>query len=307
MKMININGVDLRVGVDKTTIGIKYPNLPKKELELLDENSKQLIIEAQKKFWGEEMHLRKMIETTGNFKKISKKNQATRYIITAEDNTPAFEFHLGHLANTRVINLQFNPSKMTDDAKAELDGLLSVSFMYGYHELYERTVISTLELYVDVLDIDASEYVLVDLGRRKKTDYENTTYHGKRNSRLTMANYDKALQLKTDDSIERYECRIHNRGLYFKDYVEKEQKNPFSDFVLIGRQDLQSIALSKGNSNLAASIENFGLYRAVANKPAKERIKQQILNSCISWWEVDTFWGALREELQLLKPSSFLQ
>jgi hypothetical protein len=306
VEMMNVNGVGFRVGVDKTTIGLKYPSITKKQLDSLDEQDKKMIIEAQARFFGEEMNLRKMMEG-GNHKKHLMKNKTTRHIITDADGNYAFEFHLGRIAETRIINLQFNPSKMTPAAKAELDGLLSVSFNYGYNEFYSRAVISKLELFVDVIDTDVSEYILIDLGRRSKTVYANTTYLGKRNSRLTMANYDKALQLKTGDTIERYECRISNRSLYFKDYVEQEQKNPFNEFVLISRLDLQSIALSNKSNKLAATIENFGLYHAVANKYARESIKQQILNNRASWWEVDVFWNAIREQLQLLKPHSFLQ
>lgn len=306
MKALSLNGVEFRIGIDKTTLGLKYPNLSKKQLDSLDEQSKKTIIEAQKKFFGEQMQLRNMMKDDENYKKHFMKNKTSRHIFIDDNGIHGFELHLGQISNTRIINLQFNPSKMNQSARAELDGLLSVSFNYGYHEFYSRAVISKLELFVDVLNMDVSDLVLVDLGRRKKTDFKNTQYFGKRNSRLTMANYDKAKQLNTDDCIERYECRISNRDLYFKDYVEQEQKNPFSDFVLIGRQDLQSIAQTKGNAKLAAAIENLGLYHAVANKHARESLKHQILNNRVSWWDIDIFWDALQEELQLLKPNSFL-
>ena len=305
MKLIKINGVEFKIGIDKITIGLKYPNLPKKQLESPDEQAKKEIIEAQKKFFGEEMYLQQMI-VSDNHDKHLMKNKTMRYIIKDEDGNYCFEFHLGQIAGTRIINLQINPSKMSQSAKAELDGLLSVTFYNGYQEFYNRAVISKLELYVDILDVDISEYVLIDLGRRQKTDYENTTYLGKRNSRLTMASYDKAKQLKMEATIHRYECRISNRNLYFKNYIEKEQKNPFMNFVLIAKQDLQLIALKKGGPKFAAKLEDLGLYRATANKFARESIKQELLNCRVSWWDVDIFWNTIIEELYLLKPNNFL-
>lgn len=305
MKMVNINGVGFRIGIDKITLGLKYPNLPKKQLELLDKQARNELDKAQKQFLAEQMHLRNMIMDDSCEKHLMK-NKTTRYIVKDADGNYCFEVHLGQIAQTKILNLQFNPSKMTQSAKAQLDGLLSVSFNHGYHEFYSRAVISKLELVVDVLDVDVSEYVLVDLGRRQKTIYENTTYFGKRNSRLTMANYDKAKQLKTDDVIERFECRIHNREIHIKDYVEQEQKNPFENFALIARQDLQLIAHNKSDPDFASKLEKLGLYHATANKIARESIKQELLKKRVDWWDVDAFCATIKSELQLLKPNVFL-
>lgn len=306
MKLLSINGVGIRVGIDKTTLGLKYPVLSKIKFNAVDEESKKLIMEAQKIFFGVEIQLRNMMKDDQNYIKHIMKNKTTRHIFIDDNGNHGFEFHLGQIAGTRVINLQFNPSKMSQAAKAELDGLLSVTFNYGYQEFYRRAVISKLELYLDVLDEDVSDFVLVDLGRRKKTDFENTTYFGKRNSRLAMANYDKGKQLGTDDCVERYECRISNRNLNIKDYVEHEQKNPFANFILIARKDLQSIAQNLGQPNLASTIEKLGLYHAIANKPAREKIKGLIAKSRVSWWDIDIFWEALTGELKLLKPNIFI-
>ena len=304
---MNLQGVNYRVGIDKTVIGLSYPNVTEAQLKLLDESKVNKLKQMQNTFVAAKMHLINMIECTENFVKITNYKFLTRYLIKANDGTIACEVYLGKTGKTHVINIQFNPSKITRLGKAEFDSLLAVSFNHHYSEIYNQGRVSHIELNVDILDIDMSEYQLIDLGRRKLTNVDTTQYNGRRNSSRVMASYDKAKQLGTDDSIWRFEIRMKDRSRTVKEFIANPPSNPFLDFVLIKKSDLQSIAQESGFPLLRQTIKKNGFYGAVKNKAARDNISKRIRNKRANFWDVELFWEELRKELCNLSPNVFFK
>ena len=202
MKQLILNGTEVRLGIDKTVLGLKYPSATNEQLEEMSDDSKAKLKLAQKQFIAKKLHIQNVIKNTCVFSKESVKPYLTRYFIKSEsDNTNVCEIYLGQAGTTHIINFKINPSKLSMDGKAELDGLLAVTFNDHFEEVYLNSVVSHIEFFIDVLDIDQDDYVIVDLSRRTATNYKETRYLGKRNSPLSLAYYNKGKQLNVDDSI----------------------------------------------------------------------------------------------------------
>ena len=304
---MNLHGIDYTVGIDKTVIGLSYPNMTKAQLKLLDESEINKLKQKQNIFVAAKMHLINMIQSTENFVKVAKSKFLTRYLIKADDGTIACEVYVGKTGNTHIINIQFNPSKITKAGKAELEGLLAVSFNHDYFEIYNYGRVSHLEFFVDIFDVGMEEYQLIDFSWRKLTNVDTTQYNGRRNSKLTLASYDKGKQLGIDDLIWRFEVRIKNRKITLNEFITNPPENPFSTFILIKKIDLQSIAQESGFPLLGQKIKELGFYGAVENKPARDSISEKIRNKRADFWDIELFWEEHRKELCKLSPNVFFK
>ena len=308
MKSLILNGTEVRLGIDKTVLGLKYPSATNEQLKEMTDDSKAKLKLTQKQFIAKKLYIQNVIKSACVFSKKSVNHYLTRYFIKSEsDNTDVCEIYLGQAGTTHIINIKFNPSKLSMDGKAEFDGLLAVTFNDHFEEVYSNSVVSHIEFFIDVLDIDQDDYVIVDLSRRTATNYKETRYQGKRTSPLSLAYYNKGKQLNVDDSITRIEARIERRDIKFQDLVESDLYNPFQQFIVISKKNLQLIALDKGCPKIADKIIEFGLFKAIKNPLARKSFATLIREHRAPWWDIHVFWQTHRELLQGLKPQNFLK
>lgn len=141
-------------------------------------------------------------------------------------------------------------------------------------------------------------------GRRTTTKHKGTTYQGKRGSRLVGTMYDKAKEQNKDGQLVRIEIRIKRRDIKLKDLVEHDLFNPFSNFLVVDVNQLQSVAKGLNNPQLANQIKEWGLFDAIANKHSRESMLARLKEVAVPWWQPELFWATHRELLQKLKPEN---
>lgn len=300
---MEVGGKKIQIGLDRMVIGLPYPKLPKGDSFSQISQKDVALVRAQQKEYVAKLHHIKNVITQGPCKFINGKD-LKRYYVFSEFNPPALLciFGLGFSFGTAVINLEFNPSKLSPDQYAEILGLLEVMFDYGYHELYEQSVVAHAEFSVDVFGVDFSNLVLIDEGRLSTTIHKNTTYHGKRGSPTVTTMYDKGEQSKMGVKLVRIESRLNRRDIRLKTLVEQDIFNPLSTLLVLEVIQLQLAAQKWKSPYLANSIKELGLYGAIANKQARKAILAYLKEHAVPWWQPEVFWAAHRELLMKLKP-----
>lgn len=302
---LEINGSVVQVGLDRMVIGLPYPKQPK----AVGDNP--IPPEQIAKFHAakHEFHVhRKYIEdtikdvTTYHVSKTQNKD-LTRYKVLSEvDGNLLCIFSLGCSFGTGVINVEWNPSKLTAAQWAELQGLFDVFFYLGYADLYTNGVVSHAEFFVDVPGVELSSLALIDNSRRTTTKYMGTTYHGRRGARKVSTQYDKAKEQKQDGQLVRIEVRINRRDIKFRDLVESDLFNQFGNLLVVDVNRLHSVAQALNKPQLANHIIEWGLYGAVSNKPARENILKKLKEHPVAWWQPELIWEAHRNLLLNLQP-----
>jgi len=295
----------VRVGLDKFVLGIPYPKLPQSDEQNPPSQNDVIDIEETKKvFHAKLKHIGNMIKETGNHHVSNTKNKDLKryHVLSEDDGSLICVFALGFTYGTGIINLEINPSKMTTDKWGELHALLAVSFDGHYLELYEHSVVSHAEFFVDVHGEDLSKLVLIDEGRRATTLHKGTTYHGRRTSRLVATMYDKAKEQKQDGQLVRVEVRLNRRDKLFCNIVEHDLFNPFGTLLVVDVNQMQSISAEWQNPQLANQINEWGLYEAVKNKHARKKILAGLKEVVVPWWEPDLFWASHKKLLLQFKP-----
>lgn len=299
-----VGGSKVQAGLDRMVLGIPYPKLSKHDAQTPPSQDELAdIATMQKEFHASMKHIGNMIKVTGNHHVSNTQNKdLKRYKALTDDGSLICIFTLGFSFGTGVINLEINPSKMTQETQWELIALLTVSFDGGYQEFYESCVVSHAEFYVDVPGADLSRLVLIDEGRRTTTKHKSTTYHGRRESHLVGTMYDKAKQLKQGGQLVRTETRIKRRDIKLKGLVEHDLFNPFSTFLVVDVIQMQLLADKLGEAYLANQIKELGLYESVKNKHARKTILAHLKEVAVPWWQPELFWAAHRELLLQFKP-----
>lgn len=210
-----------------------------------------------------------------------------------------------HFGNP-VLTYQFNPSKLTDDGRWELNLLLEMTLPFEYATLYSQGVISRIEPFIDVLDVRHGDLVLLDTGRRKTTLYETTTYQGRRKSPLAATMYDKAKQLGLDMLWTRIEARIHRDDLTLQDFVESGIPNPFAPFLVVSAAALETVAKEWNRPQLVSEITQHGLKGGIKNSKARRAITLRLKEMTVPWWDPDHIWRQFREMTWGFHPSIML-
>lgn len=297
-------GKKILVGLDKITIGLEYPKMPKTDKQ--DSITPELIAHVKTKqaaFISNMKHIEAMIKLGPHKVSNTKNKDLKRYKVFSEiDGGLLCIFSLGFSFGTGVINFEINPSRLTKEKWDELLDLLSILFNDHYEELYTNGVVSHAEFYVDIPDEDLPNLVLVDLGRRAYTLFKGTTYLGRRKSHSSVAMYDKAKEQKQNGKLVRIEIRFNDRGIRFQVFVENDLFNPFSNILVVDVNQLNLVANEWKNPQLANHIIELGLYEAVKNKNAREAILAKLKENAVTWWKPDLFWAAHRELLLRFKP-----
>jgi hypothetical protein len=297
-----VGGRKIELGLDRTVIGLPYPSFPKTDEDLLPQEIVNFVHDKKKEFHASMKYIESTI-TDGIFDCIKVKHgDLQRYKVLSEvDGKLLCIFSLGFSYGTGVINIEFNPSKLTQDNFAELSGLFCVLFDDHYGELYKRGVVAHAEFYIDVHGESLPTLVLIEQGNRVTTKHKGTTYLGKRTSKLVTTMYDKAKQSGIDGKIVRTEARINRRDIHFKDFVEKDQFNPFSNALVVEQSTVQTVSMKWQIPVLANNVVEFGL-GMIANKHARKAILEYLKEHAVPWWQPDMFWSAHRELLLQLKP-----
>jgi hypothetical protein len=292
------------IGLDKIVIGLPYPQFPKAdELNQPSQEQVALLQAKRKEFVANMKHIESMI-TAGKFicGKIKSKDLKRYKVLSEFDGALLCVFSLGFSYGSGVINLEINPNRLTQDKIAELLGLLSVMFNDHYQELYEQSVVSHAEFYVDVFGEELSDLALLDAGRRATTMFKGTTYHGRRKSSLVGTMYDKAKEHGEDGQRVRIEARINRRDIRFRDLVEGNLPNPLSSFLVVEKSKLQLVAQEWKHPQLADQIIELGMFGAIANKHARNAILARLKKETVPWWQPELFWADHREQLLQFKP-----
>ncbi len=290
------------VGIDKVVIGLPFPSMPKgDELVKLSEEEKAVIHEKRKQYIAHGMHVVNMVKLGNHFVQKTEESGLKRYCVKSEqtDNL-LFTVCFGRIWKTWTLSFEWNPSKLSPEEKDEFLANMSVMFDGHYEELYERGVVSHIEFCVDVYGADISNHVLIENGRKTKTIHKGTTYEGQRGSPLVLTMYDKAKQLGLSDLWLRIEARMKNRGMMFRQLVETPDaiKSPFGNVLVVDVNQLQVMAMQMGQPQLAGQLKELGLYGAVKNKPARQKVVSRLQEIVVDWWKPEEIW---QEHLALLK------
>lgn len=152
----------IRLGIDKVVIGIPSP--PK--IKLAGEITDQILIEEKIKkaaFKKDEYisnlhHIEYVIKNiTNHTVQIISKNSKCYTIHPDNDyykKQRLCSITVGWNYGRYFLNIAFNPSSLTQEDWHELSGLFSIMFNYNYEEIYMKGVVSRLEFYIDVLNIN---------------------------------------------------------------------------------------------------------------------------------------------------------
>ena len=305
MKILKLGkGKMLTIGLDRLVMGLPYPKLSK-HADGGELTSEELnVFDAQKKAYHAKMkHVEKMIKSGKYHCSTSSNKDLKRYCVYSEDDGALLcVISIGFSFGTGVINIAFNPSKLTSDNFAELSGHLSVMFYDHYEELYAKAVVSHAEFSVDVPGEELSNLILVDNTYRPMTKCQGSTYFGKQARKHVSVMYDKGQQLKLDGKLVRIEARLNDRTIGFPSIVEQDLANPLSNLLVLDVNRLQSVAQKTKMPYLAERISQVGLFEAVANKPLRNKVWTCLQEHAVPWWQPDAFWAAHGKLLHKLKP-----
>lgn len=147
------------VGLDKFTVGLKYPKMPKgAALAKLSMKEKLKIQHEQSHYVALGKHIEFMVKIGKYFVQKTKHKGLKRYCVLSElTNEPLFYFYFGCINKTWVINFEWNPSKLSQDERDEFEDTLSSMLYHHYEELYVCGVVSHAEFSVDVYGVDISK------------------------------------------------------------------------------------------------------------------------------------------------------
>ena len=207
--------------------------------------------------------------------------------------------------------ITFNPSKMSDQAFAELSGYLNILFYDGWKTLLLRGTLNRVDVAIDVEGVGYGDYLYVDRRLRKGCPnymHKGTTYAGKERSTREICAYDKRKELLEEHNIEighellRIEARVCYPSKYrLHDIFEIE--NPFDSFMVADR----FLA-----SNLNNALVKTLLKRVDAGVPAHQDywdnplFKRRILDGQLGkvrpdWWLPNEIWSQYQSSLDWLK------
>ncbi|MDV6341123.1 hypothetical protein R2103_04990 [Nitrosomonas sp. Is24] len=210
---------------------------------------------------------------------------------------------IGRNYGNYFINIELNPSKLNQHDCDELEGLFSILFDHHYAEIYQRGVVSHFEFFVDVVNVDPNDLLLIDKGRRKTTVHKGTIYHGSRRSKLVCTMYDKGAQQGMNSSITRIEARINQRNLRFIDLIENGIPNPFENLFVVSADSVQLIAQDYKQPQFAQLLRELGVYGITPGNPAaRKKILERLKEYTVPWWKPELIWEVHREMLQEFKP-----
>lgn len=303
--VVDVGGNNVQVGLDRLVIGMPYPKPPKStdQTPFAEKQIAQYLGE-KKEYVSHMKYIQDSIRdvTTYHVSKTKNKDLMRFKIMSETDGSLLCIFTLGFNFGKGVINIEVNPSKFSPAHWVEFRDLMELFFSYGYDELYVKGVVSHAEFFVDVPGEVLSGLVLIDNSRRKTTQYEGTTYHGRRGSCRVATIYDKAKEQKQEGQLVRVEVRINRRDIRLQVLVENDLFNPFSNLLVVDVNQLQLAAQEMKNPTLASKIKEHGLYGAVKNKPARDMILGHLNENAVAWWHPELFWEVHRSLLMNLKP-----
>lgn len=298
------------VGLDKFTVGLKYPKMPKgAALAKLSVEEKQEIQQQQKHYIALGKHIESMVKVGQYFVQKTKQKGLRRYCVLSEQtNNPLFYFYFGCINKTWVINFEWNPSKHTVEERDEFEAALSTMLYDHYEELYVCGVVSHAEFCVDVYGVDISKLVLIENRAKSYQKVGTTTYSGRRGSAHVLTIYDKAKQLGMSGKHVRIEARIKRRDITLQQFVENPDAipNPFGKAIIVDADDL--IWMSEDYNiplSTIGAIKELGLYGAVKNKLARQKIFTLLSLSHVEWLDPAEFWTQHQALLKGLEPQVY--
>ncbi len=304
--------VKVVVGLDKLVVGLPFPKMPKgAELAKLSVQEKQEILEKGKQYIAHGKHIVNMVKLGDNyFVQNTKQPGLKRYCVkSGKTDAPVFSVYFGCINKTWVINFEWNPSKMSEDDKDEFLAALEGGMLDGhYGELFQRGVVSHAEFHIDVYGADISKLVMLDNRKSSNQLVESTTtYSGKRGAALVLSMYDKAKQLGEAEMRVRIEARLKRRDMTLQKFIEyiDSISNPFGNLIIIDVIQLQSASHELQMPQLAGQLKELGVYGAVKNKHARQKIVAHLQKKMVEWWKPAEHWEHHKELLQGLIPKNY--
>jgi len=295
------------LGVDKVEFRIPYKQPPKGTIVQTSDSATHIQPPGKNSFLNHLYFAREQI--IDNFKvtqpkgAIAKGKPARIIVKSRYDYSRVATVMLGLYWGNPVLTYEFNPSKLTEDGVWELNLLFEMTLPFEYLTLYTQGVIKRIEFYIDITGIGYGDLVLLDTGRRKTSQYFDTTYHGKRKSPLAATMYNKAAELKQQEPRTRIEFRVQHRDVTLQDLVESGITNPFEPFLVVPAAALETIADELKCPRLANDIRKLGLYKATKNIHARKAITQRLKQMVVPWWNHDQIWDHCRQMLRGFRPT----
>jgi hypothetical protein len=289
-------------GIDRTVFGLRIPQKPSKgpvTKAMWDEYYSDMDALRAK---SEEIEM--LLKHHPSYKCFHMDGEFRRYVfIGGESGDYCHSVLIGESYNSPIVNFTINPSKMTMSSWNAFLSMATLMFPNGYVGLFQKSVVSHVEFYVDVYGVNRSDIHLISDSRRKlKTPHEGTEYFGGRRGKRTDVCYDKGKQMNESASRVRIEPRYKRRELFWGEMIDL-QKNPLEKLYILQSKNLQPIAKEMKCPPLEELLPKVGI-RAVQNKYARKKLLSLIADQSPDWWQPEKFGAGLRGMLKLLEPTN---
>lgn len=298
------------LGIDRVVIGIPFKHIT---ASLFYYKGQASAHDEEYAEWKAQVAAIKYIEyaLTSFFKVKAEKIQGTYLrrirVFSDESNRLLMVVILGKTpTGIPVLNFEFNPSKLSQYDWDEVEGGLTVLLDHHYAELYQKGVVSHFEFFIDMDQHAIGDLVLLDLGRRTRSNSSTTTYSGKRAGRMVGTMYDKAAELGRVGNLVRIEARINRRDLAFHTLVEGGLSNPFTSFIVVPAEALATIAAEWKQPYLEHHLCELGLYEVVKNPHARKKIASRLGELAMPWWKPEAYWHTFSQMLLHFRPPNLM-
>jgi hypothetical protein len=303
-ELLTIGNVSAFGGLDRVTFGLSIPKKP----------SKGPVTNAMMEDYYSDMdalrakadEIESLLKSHVSYK-CFQNGEFRRYVFVG--GNPGDYCHsvlVGESYGYPIINFTINPSRMSVDCWNAFLSMTSLIFPNGYAGLFQKSVVSHVEFFVDVYGVNRSDIHLISNSRRKlKTPHEGTAYFGGRRGKRTDVCYDKAKQMDESESRVRIEPRYKRRDLFWGGVHEKVP-SPFDGLHILQSKNLKSIAQEMNSPPLAVMLPKVGI-GIVKNSHARKKLLSLIAAQSPDWWQPGEFGGCLVEKLKLLEPTNVYQ
>jgi hypothetical protein len=197
------------------------------------------------------------------------------------------------------MTVQFNPSKLTDISAIELNATFECMFDWGYEEFFDRAECSYVEIALDVLGANMTDYLFFDTQLKSVNDYyqaDGTLYLGSQTSSRYVAVYDKAKEVADkggpviEDDWLRIEPRLKPK-VSATDIVDLPCA--FATVWVIDKQKLAGIKYNSAVNVFRNRVLKDGVQPQAAFllAPDKKGLLSALQPSIPDWYNPIAIWG----------------
>lgn len=220
-----------------------------------------------------------------------------------------FYVQAGHSQGKLYAKFKFNGHKLNQEEWNTLYTYFSLMFDFGYHSFYPICRIDSLEIAVDIKNLDFKEIHALDYKLKIANQIykeDGNDYLGAKKSVRSFKIYDKKKQMWDKEKVLipnellRVEATIRPINLKLIDFDQIQ--NPFSSLRLFSKE---TAAKTEGGSSwqkfkykvFTMGMEPQSAYLSLASHE-RCAIQLPLQNSTYSWWKPNKLW----EEAQALIP-----